>query len=379
MSNIENNHGAQRHRRAVAVLPMLTATVLICAAGLKIRSNSPYSQNSVVDGVFSVVIVAEVILGMWLLSGFCEALSRKLTIFAFCLFAAASFVSTLLGSASCGCLGEVAIDPVWMLFFDAVMVIVWVFAPHGSQTEVPREAGRKSVAKSVVSISIGLGVLITIIRGPDAFDDSPRLGMFGSLKMGDLEGVPLELIEDIDIGMGLRTGSWVLVFHRAGCANCELVLNDPTLPETYSARYGEINVATIAIQASDSNSHAAFFALPGKLKGLIAFRVRTPLVLVLREGAVLEATVVEADQSNVVTTHRIRQQLSLSRLFVQHNIGDGRPPDAHNPRADAKAHLIVDTTLHSLTQLPVERIIVGTRPRFMFPKPEYNRLIYPIA
>jgi hypothetical protein len=93
--------------------------LLLAAAGLKINGLviDPLSQDSFLASprLLAATVEVEVLLGLWLLSGWWQPAARVAALGFFAILAGVSLYLALDGQASCGCLGRLPANP-WLTF-----------------------------------------------------------------------------------------------------------------------------------------------------------------------------------------------------------------------------------------------------------------------
>jgi hypothetical protein len=117
-------------------------------------------------------------------------------------------------------------------------------------------------------------------------------------------GKPLPLLELIDVGDRFRAGDWVLVLYRSGCPDCQSLISayPSWLPAT-AGRAPPRAVAFVevppygALPAFESSASAA--PILGRLRDDREWFADTPIVLALRQGAVVERMSVAGQPSGV--------------------------------------------------------------------------------
>src|SRR5438445_306905 len=97
------------------LLPRGVGLLLLAAAALKLHGLGVAPVSAM--GMFSAawfqvgLIVAEVLLGLWLLSGIAPLGSWAVALVIFAGFAGFSFYQGMVGQSSCGCLGRLSMSP----------------------------------------------------------------------------------------------------------------------------------------------------------------------------------------------------------------------------------------------------------------------------
>jgi len=148
------------------VIRVAVGAFLLASAGLKAHglATDPLAQDSllVTPRVLITTIELEVILGLWLLSGWAARASRTAALTFFALLAVASLYLALDGQPSCGCFGRVAVSPWWTLALD-----VGVIAALISCRPLPGSGFLPASIRHV--LAIGLGAVAFLTLGGGAF------------------------------------------------------------------------------------------------------------------------------------------------------------------------------------------------------------------
>ena len=104
----------------------LTGVLLLLAAGLKAVSDP--TTGAVVPGVSAswlhlVSVAYQIALGSWLASGAARPGAWLAAVVTFTAFLAVSLYNVRVGSASCGCFGELSVHPWWVAGLDAAVLV----------------------------------------------------------------------------------------------------------------------------------------------------------------------------------------------------------------------------------------------------------------
>jgi len=109
----------------------LAGLLLLVAAILKAQglAFSPVNMFGIfVNQTLIVILISyEVLLGLWLLTGYRGQVSQLLAIFTFILFVIISGYQTMIGAATCNCMGTLDIQPITIFVIDIVFLIVLIF------------------------------------------------------------------------------------------------------------------------------------------------------------------------------------------------------------------------------------------------------------
>jgi thiol-disulfide isomerase/thioredoxin len=211
------------------------AAILIIAATLKTHQLIANPALGVLYGsrwLHAGLIEYECILAVWLLSGLRPAWCRGVLLVSFAGFGCYSLYLALSGTESCGCFGQVRVNP-WLTFtLDAgLVVLLWQWSPHcgGGSWGFGVGLTRPGRMPSSFRMTAGLAVLVVPVlaivgwgSGTEATDaDSVATQNLVVLEPEKWIGKRFSLFEYIDIGERLSTGSWVLVFYHHDCSKCQ--------------------------------------------------------------------------------------------------------------------------------------------------------------
>jgi hypothetical protein len=174
------------------VVRIVLGLLLLATAGLKIHGlyTDPYSQESILlsPRMIVAVIELEVLLGLWLLSGFAVRAARVAALVFFALGAAGSLYLAIEGQASCGCFGRVEVSPWTAVTLDLLAVaVLFTFKPSllpifGRRAEIPYALKIALVSAILLALTSGAFLLLTDdpvhaldqIRGQVVAVDPPR-------------------------------------------------------------------------------------------------------------------------------------------------------------------------------------------------------------
>ena len=222
--------------------------------------------------------MAEVILGVWLLSGLRPDASRLLACLCFMGFLAVALNKALAGHSSCGCFG-LPVNPWLTAGFDAAVVIALGLAMRPAGTSRPWLAG----AAVLVAVSLGAAPHLHSLsmEGDDRVDPiDPRQWLGGRM----------ELPEGVWAGRGIDDGDWYVAFYTPGCASCRTEF-DSLFAAIAERRFegATVSVAVIEVPSGEGvPSHEYGRAdARGRLAPGVHFLASTPLILEVRGGVVM--------------------------------------------------------------------------------------------
>lgn len=187
--------------RGFALVRVLFGLLLLVAAVLKLTGDSTASLGQNV-ALFTprlrlLTVETELLLGLWLLSGWRAELARWTALVFFGLLAGVSLWLALEGQSSCGCLGRIVVHP-WVTFsLDLVAVSAFtVFRPRTLRSG-PIRAGLAGLVNLAAGAAVLLGTMTAGLMGLWHAD-------FDTV-VARLKGEPLAIEPAVyDMGAGVR-------------------------------------------------------------------------------------------------------------------------------------------------------------------------------
>lgn len=197
---------------AYRVISRLVGLLLLTAAGLKLQGYQldpgthlgPFTAT----WVPLAVVEFEMVLGMWLLSGRCQVGAWITALLTFAVFAGISLDSAGAGEATCGCLGQVTLGPLWVLALDLVVITaLFVFRP--ALPSQPIQAMRAAL-RPLLAFSLAFAIVLVVgtlsatyaygsvdaalarLRG-DMLTVTPGLVDVGTGSPGEVKGATIEV------------------------------------------------------------------------------------------------------------------------------------------------------------------------------------------
>ena len=309
---------------------LIAGLLLLLAAGLKawqiIHSPVPMAQPLGIPGFTPALIGGEIFLGLWLLSGALPTAARRTAIGCFTLFASYAFWEALAGKVSCGCFGQVRVNPWITTALDAAMVVLLIAfrrepsGGNGTRTapstkgvgHPARQTLRTMAAKAAsqqnaghsrwpVGTAVIAGVLASItvsILHPRPVAAGHGLLVADGGKIVILEphkwlGQRLPVLKHIRIGKQLAQGRWVVMFYHADCDVCRHTIPVYEALAMQDAFGGGPRVAFVRVPSEEPPSPppAGLFhtnlALHGALDESHEWFAATPMAAELRNGRVI--------------------------------------------------------------------------------------------
>jgi hypothetical protein len=277
------NRGYHMVRIAVAGL-LLTASVLKCWQ----LATEPIVGNGLLDSrwLLMATVEFELFFGIWLLANLWAKPTWAAALACFGLFTCVSLCKAISGHATCGCFGQVAVNPWYTGTLDlAIIALLLRWRPRGSFFATRRAA-------VVVLLWLAIGLPAAYAMGSYTDTTLSDVGqIIGNGKIIVLEpekwiGKRFPLLRHIDIGDRLREGKWLVLLYRNDCPECVKALQDvPKLAQRTDGR--QLALVEIPPRGDDISASEAG-VIRGRLSDDQTWLARTPIFLVLDNGRVLE-------------------------------------------------------------------------------------------
>lgn len=179
---------------------LVVGVFLLASAGLKIYGLAfdPFGDDSLLGSpqLLIAAIELEIILGLWLLSGWAPCTSCLAAVGFFGVLAAVSLYLALDGRPSCGCFGAVTVSP-WLTFALDTVIIAFLFAFRPART---RQSLQPTLFQSYLSTSLGAAAFLALIAGAFLISvDNPNCRAGSTARRVGRRGTSLGL------GRGRRT------------------------------------------------------------------------------------------------------------------------------------------------------------------------------
>lgn len=216
--------------RCILLAP--AAILLLLSAALK--TNHQFS-TPLPDSLFlesptltQFLAAAEVLLDVWLLSGWQASIARKVAIIAFAAFSLVSFGKWLGGANSCGCFGGVRVPPGITTVLDLV-VIATLAAWRPEQVEPNKN---RLAFWSGTAITGVLATLLIPLAAPDYVENTiGQTTADGStivMMPNKWNGSPLPIAKYISGDNRYLKGQWQMVLYHEDCDKCQRLIADMT-------------------------------------------------------------------------------------------------------------------------------------------------------
>lgn len=231
---------------------ILAALVLLVAAGLKIRGGSSVTESADLfpPAVRFVALQGEIVVALWLLTGWARLTAWLAAVLLFCGLTLASAALGFVGQSDCGCFGRVSVSP-WAAFaLDAVcLVLLLGTRPRGLDTQwrpavaaVGGLGGLALVAVLAVGSPPGQGALarlrgeIITIANPveDAGEGTVRAVPFRLVNRSDR---PVRILGGSAACTCVTTGGLPVTIPAHGTVTIEIVIAYTGSPGQFGHRF----------------------------------------------------------------------------------------------------------------------------------------------
>ncbi|MDO5308643.1 MAG: hypothetical protein Q4G03_04010 [Planctomycetia bacterium] len=280
-------------------ISFLILVVLATASSLKTKqlaSQLLWSDNWL-DSRFLATVAAyfEATFAIWLLFGFLPRITRLASAALFLLFSSISFYKGISGASSCGCFGEVEVNP-WVTFgIDVVLLVLCVVArvpkkPHDSFDTLRQLALPYLLLTSAILVSMTLTIMAGRASSPqNALVDERQNLSSGSAILLDANlwlGRRCPIIRYCPLEKELESGTCLVMLGREDCRVCADKL--PEIKE-FALKRNEplykINLDAKEVFFS-SEKHEDEDLTVGYLTPAAEWVGRTPQVFELKDGIV---------------------------------------------------------------------------------------------
>lgn len=284
------------------VVRTLLGSLLLLAAALKGHelATAPVLSTGILDSRWFLIVVVqfELLAGLWLCSGNAPRASWLGAIVGLSLFASVSLGKAVSGADSCGCFGNVAVNP-WLTFMVdvALLAALAYWRPNVGASRPVHNRFSSRTAAFVVAAWLLIGTPLLLAMGSYT---AATLAETGEV-VGDAQYVVAEPAEwigqqfplagHIDIGGTLRRGLWLVLLYRHECPACQAAASGfGTLAKEFSARTNCPRVSIVecppySVTLDEAGIDVDALAY-GRLNDTRRWRIPTPVALLLDNGKV---------------------------------------------------------------------------------------------
>lgn len=280
-------------RWAPRLTRFLLAIILLLAASLKaydLRLNPPVSAwRWLGDGALTAV---ESALAIWLLTGYRWQFARRVAILWMLLLAAISLHKALAGQTSCGCFGQLQVNPWITVTLDLACLAALLFSPAAASAS-PLPLSRH-IALAAAHLFL-LASLALVLASPLQQKVRPRAS-FTELHPQDWLHHPLPLTPYLQLDADLTRGPWAILFFNPDCHHCMPLIDEyEALARRWRQQASPAQVALIDVTADSDTppgaglppATAPSLAYYGRLGGPADWFLATPTLVLLVDGRVV--------------------------------------------------------------------------------------------
>lgn len=279
------------------IVRLLAALVLFGAAYFKLNELAVARRPNLftlepAKFFLSFAVAYELLFAVWLVLGRARRASQVATGVLFGVFAIVSFSKGVSGAESCGCFGNLKVDP-WMTFsLDLLFATLALY-----EARIKQKFTVKLIRASfLLSVLMALSGMIALSAGcffpkrelVRLHANSAMLSRGSAIQIvpSDWLGYKCPLLDYCDKCEELRKGKWLVLLYNPGCSSCHSSFQTLTL----EARKSGANLAVLSIvsDVSTEGFHEAQYS--GRLSPFYDWWVETPISFHLYDSVVKDAS-----------------------------------------------------------------------------------------
>lgn len=279
----------------------LVALVLILAAAAKAYQLAvePFFVSELFGARWPEILVAllELLLGLWLLTDFLPTWSLLTAICCFVTFGVVSFYKAISGAESCGCFGELKINPWITLGLDCAIAAlltytIWQLQNRGSNNPIGVNnslgTGTAFAIWAIVSIPVGACVGFFPIPTASLLNGHQLHVVDSDLCSKEWLDQQFPLVKDINNGHQLKKGTWLVLLHKQNCSSCRKAVQDfSQLAGDFSTIADGPRVAIIEVPPYSAKTvEVRSEVFLGRLSNTKGWKVDAPLAMIVDGGNV---------------------------------------------------------------------------------------------
>ena len=297
--------------RTLLGILLLTAGIL---KGYQLATEPTANTDLFTNKTFLMCLVeAELLFGIWLLSGLVPHVTRMVSIGTFTLFAVVSFGRAISGEVSCGCFGSVTVSPWITGTLDLVAVAALLrFKP----TSLPSvQFGYLPVVLMgwlFVGAPLGFAMHSFQPNSIDAYGGFTASGNLILLEPEKWVNETFPLTKHIEIDNDLTQGDWLVVLYHHDCPKCQEALPKyQALAQSLKASGSERRVALIEVPPFGPHvDYVPPTVIYGQLPKSKDWFVQAPVEIQVVDSVVIDVS---------LELHSIRDRSSLTLLATTPN------------------------------------------------------------
>ena len=243
------------------------------------------------------VVEFELSLGIWLLSGLFKRAAWLVTLGCFSLFCCITLYKGLTGAASCGCFGNVHVNP-WITLFVIdlpAVVLLAIFRPEFEKQRIfsPPHWLEPMPKFATFGIIFVLGFSVVTFSSPILILNKPKTvtSTYEVLGPETWIGKELPILGYIDIVDQLKADNWLVMLYHQDCPDCQVAI--PKLEEIARKLEGNEDFLRFALievppytQGTYNLIDPSNSCLLGKLGDNKKWFISTPAILLISKGKV---------------------------------------------------------------------------------------------
>jgi hypothetical protein len=272
------------------------AAVLLTAALLKTYQLA--TVPTLGEGLFHArwfnifVVEFEVFFAFWLFSGLFSKWTRLVSIALFSVFALVSLFKAVSGETSCGCFGNVTVNPWITMGFDVVIVVLLAYFS-------PKKENFTKYPSYLLATCFGAGVILCVLMydwiAQSAFERLEHIGQVLNGGVVQLEpetwvGKKLPLLNYIMASELPKEDVWLILLYNHRCSSCRecVVLYTDLAAEFIEEKNCPkiMLLETPPFEKSISETAQKANVIYGQLDGARKWHANTPVLLLVDQGTV---------------------------------------------------------------------------------------------
>lgn len=304
-------------KTANKVVMVITGLVLLVASALKMHQllTEPIISKGFWESwlFFVIQIPLEIGLGIWLVCGLFRRAAWLVGLLSFWFFIGVTTQKIIIGAESCGCFGNVHVDPRITLFaMDfPIFLALAIFQPRGEKLLPPPWPSVRHFFGVAIPTFILLGTVVAVLifnKPPEKTKDYEVIkpeqwtsqALTGEQQISKQETAPEQprrewsMLKHIDIADFLRSGIAVVLLYHNDCPDClEAIPQYDRAARDLAGNEDVVRIAFVEVPPygpeQDSPIPADTPCLKGKLDSTKKWYIRTPLVVVIMDSEVLRS------------------------------------------------------------------------------------------
>jgi hypothetical protein len=188
----------------------------------------------------------------------------------------------------------VKVHPVWALVTDSLTLALLQWARPRRPARLPTEVAEGSDRRIVpLTALVGLvGFAVAAVMVSSFAQSNPPANASETFQKDKWIGMPLPLLEQIDVADEISVGNWVVLFVHYDCPRCQELMAEMALSD-HDQSFG-MDVNRLAIVELPPYGYSRFGIGSAVCIGRLDehghdLHISTPLVMYLRDGIVMDA------------------------------------------------------------------------------------------